>query len=127
VEFLPLIVLVLLFGLLIVLPARQRKKVQANAASMQAALTPGTPVMLTSGIHGTVAGLGEGTVDLEIAPGVVITVARPAIMEVRTPVEGTTDGVQLTKNTTSDTTTTGGSTAAPGFVDGDGDPTDRAR
>jgi preprotein translocase subunit YajC len=127
VEFLPLIVLVLLFGLLIVLPARQRKKVQANAASMQAALTPGTPVMLTSGIHGTVAGLGEGTVDLEIAPGVVITVARPAIMEVRTPVEGTTDGVQLTKTTTSDTTTTGGSTAAPGFVDGDGDPTDRAR
>jgi preprotein translocase subunit YajC len=127
VEFLPLLVLVLLFGLLIVLPARQRKKMQANAASMQAALTPGTPVMLTSGIHGTVAGLGEGTVDLEIAPGVVVTVARPAVMEVRTPAVGTTDGVQLTKTTTSDTPTTGGSTAAPGFVDGDGDPTDRAR
>ena len=111
-EFLPLLVLVLLFGLLIVMPARQRKKMQAKAAEMQAALTPGTPVMLTSGIHGTVAGLGEGTVDLEISPGVVITVARPAIMEVRKP----TDGV-----------TTGGSTAATGIVDGDGDPTDRAR
>jgi preprotein translocase subunit YajC len=110
VELLPLLVLVLLFGLLIVLPARQRKKMQANAASMQAALTPGTPVMLTSGIHGTVAALGEGTVDLEVSPGVVITVARPAVLEVRKPV---------------DAEATGGSTAASGLVDGDGDPTDR--
>ena len=108
-ELLPLLVLVLLFGLLIVLPARQRKKMQANAAAMQASLTPGTPVMLTSGIHGTVAALGEGTVDLEISPGVVITVARPAVLEVRKP---------------ADAETTGGSTAAPGI--GDGDPTDRA-
>ena len=111
-EYLPLLVLVLLFGLLIVLPARQRKKMQANAAAMQASLTPGTPVMLTSGIHGTVASLGEGTVDLEISPGVVITVARPAILEVRKPAGATT---------------TEGSTTATGTVDGDGDPTDRAR
>jgi preprotein translocase subunit YajC len=112
VEFLPLLVLVLLFGLLIVLPARQRKKMQANAASMQAALTPGTPVMLTSGIHGTVAALGADTVDLEVSPGVVITVARPAVLEVRKP---------------TDAATTGGSSAATGLVDGDGDPTDSAR
>jgi preprotein translocase subunit YajC len=112
VEFLPLLVLVLLFGLLIVLPARQRKKMQANAASMQAALTPGTPVMLTSGIHGTVAALGTDTVDLEVSPGVVITVARPAVLEVRKP---------------TDAAATGGSSAATGLVDGDGDPTDSAR
>ncbi|MCZ2828197.1 preprotein translocase subunit YajC [Modestobacter sp. VKM Ac-2986] len=111
-EYLPLIVLVLLFGLLIVLPARQRKKIQANAAAMQAALTPGTPVMLTSGIHGTVAALGADTVDLEVSPGVVITVARPAVLEVRKPL---------------DAGTTGGSTAATGSTDGDGDPADRAR
>ena len=109
-EIVPFLVLVLLFGLLIVLPARQRKKMQANAASMQAALTPGTPVMLTSGIHGTVAALGEDTVDLEVAPGVVVTVARPAVLEVRKPAGAT-----------------GGSTAATGLADGDGDPTDRAR
>nr|WP_211661715.1 preprotein translocase subunit YajC [Modestobacter muralis] len=107
----PLIVLVLLFGLLIVLPARQRKKIQANAAAMQSALTPGTPVMLTSGIHGTVAALGADTVDLEVSPGVVITVARPAVLEVRKPL---------------DAGTTGGSTAT-GSIDGDGDPADRAR
>ena len=111
-EFLPLLVLVLLFGLLIVLPARQRKTMQAKAAAMQAALTPGTPVMLTSGIHGTVAALGADTVDLEVSPGVVITVARPAVLEVRKP---------------TDAGTTGGSTAATGTVDGDGNPTDSAR
>ena len=52
---------------------------------MQDSLTIGTPVMTTAGLHGTVAGLGENTVDLEIASGVVVTFARPAIMEVRRP------------------------------------------
>ncbi|MDP9430458.1 MAG: preprotein translocase subunit YajC [Actinomycetota bacterium] len=81
----PLVVLVLAFVLLIVLPARQRKKVQERQRMMQESLTQGTPVMTTAGLHGTVAALGEGTVDLEIAPGVVVTFARQAILEVRTP------------------------------------------
>ena len=111
-ESLPLlIILVLAFVLLFVLPSRQRKKVQAKAQSMQDSLAVGTPVMLTSGIHGTVAGLGEGTVDLEVSPGVVITVARPAILEVRTP-------AATASESTSGTT---------GMVDGDGDPTDPTR
>ena len=84
-QYLPLIVIALAFVLLIVLPARQRKRMQAQAQAMQASLTPGTPVMTTSGIHGTVVGLGETTVDLEVAPGVVVTFARQAILEVRTP------------------------------------------
>ncbi|SCX50696.1 preprotein translocase subunit YajC [Klenkia marina] len=84
-QFFPLILLVLAFALLIVLPARQRKKMAANAQALQEQLAVGVPVMLTSGLHGTVAALGEGTVDIEIAPGVVATFARPAVMEVRTP------------------------------------------
>ena len=113
-ESLPLLIMVLLaFVLLIVLPSRQRKKLQANQQAMQNALTIGTPVMLTSGIHGTVAGLGEGTVDLEVSPGVVITVARPAILEIRKPAAGTVEP--------------GPSTGATGFADGDGDPTDPTR
>ena len=109
-ESLPLLILVALaFVVLFVLPSRQRKKIQANAQALQNSLTIGTPVMLTSGIHGTIAGLAESTVDLEIAPGVVMTVARPAVMEIRT-------------------TAAGGSTAAgPGIVDGDGDPTGPTR
>ncbi|NEK58486.1 preprotein translocase subunit YajC [Geodermatophilus sabuli] len=84
-QYFPLVLLALAFVLLIVLPARQRKRVQAQAQAMQESLTPGTPVMTTAGLHGTVAGLGEGTVDLEIAPGVVVTFARQAILEVRKP------------------------------------------
>jgi preprotein translocase subunit YajC len=114
VESLPLLILVALaFVVLFVLPSRQRKKIQANAQAMQDSLTIGTPVMLTSGIHGSVAGLGESTVDLEVSPGVVITVARPAIMEIRKPAV--------------DPAAPENPSGSTGIVDGDGDPTDPTR
>ena len=84
-ELFPLVILVLAFVLLIIVPARQRKKVQEQQRALQESLTPGTPVMTTAGLHGTVAALGEGTVDLEIAPGVVVTFARQAVLEIRKP------------------------------------------
>jgi preprotein translocase subunit YajC len=80
----PLIMIGLLV-VLIVLPARQRKKMQERQTEMQNSLAVGTPVMTTAGLHGTVAGLGEKTVDLEVAPGVVVTFARQAVLEVRKP------------------------------------------
>jgi preprotein translocase subunit YajC len=97
VENLPFLILIALAVLLFVLPARQRKRIQAQQQEMQNSLAIGTPVMTTSGLHGTVAGLAEKTLDLEIAPGVVVTFARQAILEVRKPViaaddEGTGPG-----------------------------------
>jgi preprotein translocase subunit YajC len=80
-----LIIIALAMVLLFVLPARQRKKLQEKQQAMQDSLTIGTPVMTTSGLHGTIADLGDKTVDLEIAPGVVVTFLRPAILEVRKP------------------------------------------
>lgn len=85
-----LILLALVFVVLIVLPGRQRKKVQAQQQQMQESLTPGTSVMTTAGMHATVAGVGDGTVDLEIAPGVVATFERRAILQVREPAGGAT-------------------------------------
>jgi preprotein translocase subunit YajC len=117
-QLFPFFLLAIALVVLIILPARQRKTVQAKAQAMQASLTIGTPVMLTSGMHGTVAGLGDGTVDVEIAPGVVATFARPAIMEIRRPAGSDTV-------VTDDAPGTSG--GATGYVDGDGDPTDRAR
>ncbi len=110
-ELFPLVILVLAFVLLIIVPARQRKKIQEQQRALQESLTPGTPVMTTAGLHGTVAALGEGTVDLEIAPGVVVTFARQAVLEIRQPaVTGpAADGTVL-----------------PGD-DADGGPADRAR
>jgi preprotein translocase subunit YajC len=107
-NFFPFILLALAVVLLFVLPARQRKRMQAQAQAMQESLTVGTPVMTTSGLHGTVAGLGDKTVDLEIAPGVVVTFARPAILEIRKPA-GTVDGLD---------TDTGTDTGTPGATGG---------
>ena len=89
-QYFPLIMLAALAVLLFVLPARQRKKLQERTAAMQASLTIGTPVMTTSGLHATVARLTDSTVDLEIAPGTVVTFARQAILEVRQPAGGAT-------------------------------------
>ena len=87
-EYFPLILLALLAVLLFVLPARQRKTMQARAQALQESLTVGSPVMTTAGMHATVARLGDTTVDLELAPGVVVTFARPAILEIRQPATG---------------------------------------
>jgi preprotein translocase subunit YajC len=84
-QYFPLILLALAFVLLIFLPARQRKKMQEKQQNLQNSLGIGSPVMTTSGLHATVARLGDTTVDLEIAPGVVVTFARQAILEVRSP------------------------------------------
>ena len=89
-QYFPLIMLALLAVVLFVLPARQRKKMQEKTAAMQASLTIGTPVITTSGLYATVAGLADTTVDLEVSPGVVVTFARQAILEVRGPVGGAT-------------------------------------
>ncbi|WNV77444.1 preprotein translocase subunit YajC [Geodermatophilus sp. DSM 44513] len=109
-----LLIMLLAFVLLIVLPARQRKKLQERQRALQESLTPGTPVMTTAGLHGTVARLDEGTVDLEVAPGVVVTFARQAVLEVRTPVvTGAADGTPLGRDDATGPT--------------DGGPADRAR
>jgi preprotein translocase subunit YajC len=84
-QLFPFVLLALAILLLFVLPARQRKRIQQKQQELQDSLAVGTPVMTTAGLHGTVAGLGDKTVDLEIAPGVVVTFARPAILEVRSP------------------------------------------
>ena len=89
-QFFPFILLALAVLLLFVLPARQRKRMAAQAKALQESLTVGSPVMTTSGLHGTVADLSDpATVGLEIAPGVVARFARQAILEVRQPTAAT--------------------------------------
>jgi len=81
-DLLPLALLALVFFLLIVRPMRERQK-QFNALrQMQEALQVGSRVMISSGIHGTIRSIDEDTVGLEVAPDVVVTVARAAVAEV---------------------------------------------
>ena len=120
-QYFPIIVLALLAIMLFVLPARQRKRMQAQAQAMQDSLTVGMPVMTTGGLHGTISGLGETTVDLEIASGVVVTFARQAILEIRKPVTGGQgvegfDGIQGTDGPDSGTPGETGGRPADGTI-----------
>lgn len=82
-QFLFLIVLLVLV-LPMFLTARRQKKSMAKTAEMQDALKVGDRVLLTSGLHGTVAGLGDTTVDVEIAEDVVTTWERMAVRDLVT-------------------------------------------
>lgn len=82
-QYFPLILIALFIVVLFVLPARQRKRLQEKTQAMQNSLLPGTTVLTTSGMHARVAALGETTIDLEIAPGIVSTFERRAVLQVQ--------------------------------------------
>ena len=71
-------VLAVAFFLLIVRP--QRRRAQAHRMFVTA-LEVGDEVMTTGGILGTIRSLDDDLVDLEVAPGTVIRVARMAITQ----------------------------------------------
>jgi preprotein translocase subunit YajC len=85
VELLLPLILVAFFVVMVILPMRTRNRQLAATRQMQSGLGEGAEVMTTSGAYGRIVGLGDDSVDLEIAPGVVMTWARAAIAEVRTP------------------------------------------
>lgn len=91
----PFILILGFMGLVIYMQTRQRKKLAQRQTQLQESLLVGAPIMLTSGIHGNVAGLDEATVDVEVSPGVVITVARQAVLEVR---GGVAEAAQFTED-----------------------------
>jgi preprotein translocase subunit YajC len=75
-QVLPLVVLGVAFYFLIIRPQQTRQKAHRE---LMAALAEGDRVVTIGGIHGTVASLDDDRVGLEVAPGVVIDVARSAV------------------------------------------------
>lgn len=77
---LPAIVLLLIFvptfWVLIVRPQQQRQRAHLEVV---AALEPGDRVESFSGIHGTLTEVRDHTVRMEVADGVVVTMARMAV------------------------------------------------
>jgi preprotein translocase subunit YajC len=82
-ELVPLLFIAIAVVFLLVLPMRQRNRALQRAQQLQASLVPGTGVMTTSGLFGTVAEVGDDTVDLEISPGVTVRWAKAAIAEIK--------------------------------------------
>ena len=79
-EFLPFIVIIVLFYFLLIRPQQKRAK---QARELQLNLQPGDRVMLTAGVFGTVTEVEETTANIkvEIADGVVVQVVRQAVAQ----------------------------------------------
>jgi preprotein translocase subunit YajC len=86
------LILAVAFFFLVVMPQRRRNQaLNAFIASVQV----GDEIITAGGIFGTIVAMDTDTVELEIAPGVVITVAKRALAQaVPAPVDdpGTDDG-----------------------------------
>jgi preprotein translocase subunit YajC len=76
---LPLILIVLAFWFLVIRPSRKRSQ---EMTRIQRSVDVGASVMLGSGIYGTVVAVADDTLQLEVAPGTTIKVARQAVVRV---------------------------------------------
>ena len=114
----PFVLIALVFWLLIVRPQRRRAQVLKDT---QSALGIGTEVMLGSGIYGTVASLEDATtIQVEVAPGTTVKVARQAVVRIIEPVEPTDDqapDVPLDDREDLDDSAGGGTERGPGSTD----------
>lgn len=75
-SFLPILLIVGIFYLLIYRPMRRRQK---NLETMIRNLKNGDKVITSGGLHGTVAGIRESTVILKIADQVKVEVSKSAV------------------------------------------------
>ena len=79
VQYVPFLFLGVVFYLLLVRPEQKRRR---EHDELVAALKRNDHVVMASGIHGRVTGLGDKVVSVEIAPRVQIQVDRSAIQTV---------------------------------------------
>lgn len=78
VVFLPLI---LIMGAFMFFASRRQKKAMQATIDLHESLTIGDRVHTTSGLQGTIAGITDDHVDIEIAPGVVTTWMKLAVRD----------------------------------------------
>lgn len=76
-QLLVIVIALLGFWAIVMRPARVQ---QRRVAELQAELAVGDEVIISAGIFGTVLTLEDDKVQLEIAPGTVITVARQVVI-----------------------------------------------
>jgi preprotein translocase subunit YajC len=93
----PLLFLVALFAVLWFVLIRPQRQRQAAQQALIAELSPGEEVVTAGGLLGTVRGVGDEHVTLEIAPGTEVRVAKQAITGIlrkdeEAPVEAENDG-----------------------------------
>jgi preprotein translocase subunit YajC len=76
--FLPLIVIM---GAFMYFASRRQKKAMQATINLHDSLAVGDEVMTTAGLFGTITGVSDSKVDIEVAPGVVLTMLKLAVKE----------------------------------------------
>ncbi len=76
VALLPLVLVLVIFYLLLILPAQRRQK---KIASMHQSLKSGDKIVTNGGIYGVVVGVEGDTIQLRVADQVKLRVARNAV------------------------------------------------
>jgi preprotein translocase subunit YajC len=78
VVFLPLLIIM---GAFMYFASRRQKKAMQATIDLHNSLEIGDRIHTTSGLQGTITGLGDDYVDVEIAPGVVTTWMKLAVRD----------------------------------------------
>jgi preprotein translocase subunit YajC len=76
--FLPLIIIM---GAFMYFASRRQKKAMQATIDLHESLQIGDRIHTTSGMEGTIVGIADDTIDLEIAPGVVTTWMKLAVRD----------------------------------------------
>lgn len=80
-EALPLLVILLLFLLPPMLLMRSQRKRAQEVSQMRASIASGDRIITVSGLHGTVVANTGEAIEVEIAPGVVVTMDTGGVMK----------------------------------------------
>jgi preprotein translocase subunit YajC len=81
-----IVVIIAVFYFLWIRPQQKQRKAMSE---MLAALKPGDEVLTAGGLIGIVRAIGDETLDIEIAAGVIVKFTKPAIIKRRMPGEST--------------------------------------
>ena len=81
VAFIPLAIIMVIFYVLLIMPAQRRQK---KTQSMLSALKTGDKVVTTGGLYGTIVALDGDAIQLRIADQVRVRVARSAVASLQT-------------------------------------------
>jgi preprotein translocase subunit YajC len=76
--FLPLIVIM---GAFMFFASRRQKKAMQATVNLHDSLAVGDEIMTTAGLFGIITDVSDGKVDVEVAPGVVLTMLKLAVKE----------------------------------------------
>ena len=76
--FVPLLVVM---GAFMFFASRRQKKAMQATINLHDSLAVGDEIMTTAGLYGTIAAVSDSKVDVEIAPGVVVTMLKLAVKE----------------------------------------------